>query len=411
MGPAKKAVAKKQVEESSEDLDSSEEEDKKKITQKKPIRKSSSVSKNSTSRKQSTASNTKKAVNTKAKAAPKKVVEEDSDDESDDESEETPAVTKKPAKAAPAKKKSAKVESSESEEEEEEEESEEVKPVASKKARKESDVVVHARKNSGGLANMTKQQPKTDAGNTDMLHNEVIVKGLPFTATEDDIWTYFAECGEVASINLLKGYDGASKGCGFVRFVDGSSVAAAEACSGSDFGGRKIFVEMTKPKNQRDQGQGRNFNDDRKGGDFGAPRERRQHSNEEQTVFVGNLSFNTDVDKLWEFFGPCGNIKDVRIGKRPDGSSRGFAHIEFDSTDGVSKAMGYAGRKLDGRALNVDSSTKKSGDGGNARGGFGGGRGGFGGGRGGGRGGRPNDEGLNARKGNIDLNAANACVE
>merc|ERR1712151_419001 len=385
MGPAKKAVAKKQVEESSEDLDSSEEEDKKKITQKKPIRKSSSVSKNSTSRKQSTASNTKKAVNTKAKAAPKKVVEEDSDDESDDESEETPVVTKKPAKAAPAKKKSAKVESSESEEEEEEEEeeSEEVKPVATKKARKESDVVVQARKNSGGLANMTKEQPKTDGGNTGMLHNEVIVKGLPFSATEDDIWNYFAECGEVASINLLKGYDGASKGCGFVRFVDGSSVAAAEACSGADFNGRKIFVEMTKPKAQRDQGQGRNFNDDRKGGDFGAPRERRQHSNEEQTVFVGNLSFNTDVDKLWEFFGPCGNIKDVRIGKRPDGSSRGFAHIEFDSTDGVRKAMGYAGRKLDGRALNVDSSTKKSGDGGNARGGFGGGQGGFGGGRGG----------------------------
>merc|ERR1711976_581652 len=125
----------------------------------------------------------------------------------------------------------------------------------------------------------------------------------------------------------------------------------------------------------------------------------------------GNLSFNTDVDKLWEFFEPCGNIKDVRIGKRPDRSSRGFAHIEFDSTDGVAQAMTYAGRKLDGRALNVDSSTKKSGDGGNARGGFGGGRGGFGGGRGGARGGRPNDEGLNARKGNIDLNAQNACVE
>merc|ERR1712139_248535 len=176
---------------------------------------------------------------------------------------------------------------------------------------------------------------------------------------------------------------------------------------------------MTKPKEQRDQGQGRNFNDDRKGGDFGAPRERRQHSNEDQTVFVGNLSFNTDVDKLWGFFEPCGNIKDVRIGKRPDGSSRGFAHIEFDSTEGVTQAMTYVGRKLDGRALNVDSSTKKSGDGGNAggnRGGFGGGRGGFGGGRGGGgfgggRGGRPYDEGLNARKGNIDFSAQNACHE
>jgi len=396
--PAKKAV--KKQESSSEDLDSDEEDDKKKIAQKKVIRKASSVSK------KSSVSNTKKAKNTKAKAAPKKVVEESSEEESDEESEEAPVVAKKTAKA-PAKKASAKVEESESEEESSEEE---VKPTK-KASRKESDAVKAARKSSGGLGNITKEAPKTDGGNTGMLHNEVIVKGLPFTATEDDIWAYFGECGEVASINLLKGYDGSSKGCGFVRFVDGASVPAAEACSGSDFGGRKIFVEMTKPKAQRDQGQGRNFNDDRRGGDFGAPRERRQHSNEDQTVFVGNLSFNTDVDKLWEFFGPCGNIKDVRIGKRPDGSSRGFAHIEFDATDGVSKAMGYAGRKLDGRALNVDSSTKKSGDGGNARGGFGGGRGGFGGGRGGGRGGRPNDEGLNARKGNIDLHATNACHE
>lgn len=255
-----------------------------------------------------------------------------------------------------------------------------------------------------------------------MLHNEVIVKGLPFTATEDDIWTYFGECGEVASINLLKGYDGSSKGCGFVRFVDGATVPAAEALSGSDFGGRKIFVEMTKPKEQRDAGQGRNFNE---GGDsgYGAPREQRRHSNENETVFVGNLSFNTDVDKLWEFFGPCGNIKDVRVGKRPDGSSRGFAHIEFDSAEGVEKAMGYVGRKLDGRALNVDSSTKKAdgaggrgggfgGGRGGDRGGFGGGRGGgFGGGRGGSRGGRGGDEGLNARKGNIDFSAQNECRE
>merc|ERR1719421_512230 len=113
----------------------------------------------------------------------------------------------------------------------------------------------------------------------------------------------------------------------------------------------------------------------------------RQHSNEESTVFVGNLGFNTEADKLWELFEPCGVIRDVRIGKKPDGSSRGFAHIEFESKEAADKAMGFAGRKLDGRMLNVDSSGSRS-SGGN-RGGFGGGNrgGGFRGGRGGGRGG------------------------
>merc|ERR1712048_55243 len=177
--------------------------------------------------------------------------------------------------------------------------------------------------------------------------------------------------------------------------------------------------EQTKPKEQRNPNQGRDWNKgaDRQNNQYthDGDRPARNHSNEECTVFVGNLSFNTEVDKLWDLFGPCGNIKDVRLGKKPDGSSRGFAHIEFDSEEAAQKAMGMAGRKLDGRALNVDSSTKKSGGAGGA-GGFGGNRGGSAGrggrgGFGGGRGGRPMDEGLAARKGHIDLRAKNQCME
>jgi len=244
----------------------------------------------------------------------------------------------------------------------------------------------------------------------------VIVKGLPFAATEDDIRAYFAECGEITRVNLLKGFDGRSKGCCFITFEENQSVATAESWNASDFDGRKVFIEQTKPKEQRDPGQGRTWNNDRQagGGEFSRPQ--RNHSNEECTVFVGNLSFNTEEDKLWDLFGACGTIKDVRIGKKPDGMSRGFAHIEFESEDSAKAALGYVGRKLDGRSLNVDTSTKKSGGDGGNRGGFGGdrGRGGFGGGRGGrggGRGGRPFDEGLAARKGHIDFNARNSCVE
>jgi len=195
-------------------------------------------------------------------------------------------------------------------------------------------------------------------------------------------------------------------------------------------GGRKVFIEQTKPKEARDQGQGRNWNESTSRGGYTQQGDRpaRSHTNEESTVFVGNLSFTTEVDQLYDLFGPCGNIKDVRLGKKPDGSSRGFAHIEFDAEDAATKAMGMAGRKLDGRALNVDTSTKKAGgdaggrggfggDRGGSRGGFGGGRGGdrggsrggFGGGRGGGRGGF--DEGLAARKGHVDLNQRNQCME
>lgn len=64
---------------------------------------------------------------------------------------------------------------------------------------------------------------------------------------------------------------------------------------------------------------------------------------------------------------------------------KGFAHIDFESADGVQNAIAKNGIEFEGRELKVDASQAKSGGGGGGRGGYGGGRGG---GRGGSRGGR-----------------------
>merc|ERR1712151_237269 len=348
------------------------------------------------------------------KAPAKKKESSDDSDDSDEMDEEpvkkAPAPVKVPAKKAPAKKQ----ESSSDEESEEEETEEEVKPKKASKKNSVASLQEKVRKDSGNLSNLVSAKNAEVRYPADRNNNEVIIRGLPFSATEDDVTNFFAECGEISRINLLRNYDGSSKGLGFVTFVENSAVCFAEDLSESEFGGRQVFIEQTKPKEQRNPGQGRDWNrgNDRqqRQASHEGDRPARNHSNEECTVFVGNLSFNTEVDKLWDLFGPCGNIKDVRLGKKPDGSSRGFAHIEFDSEEAAQKAMSMAGRKLDGRQLNVDSSTKKSGGGGGGRGGFGGDRGGGRGGFRGGRGGFGGDEGLAARKGHIDLSAKNQCM-
>ena len=48
---------------------------------------------------------------------------------------------------------------------------------------------------------------------------EVYVRGISYDATEDDLKELFTECGEVDSVNLLKGPNGMSKGIAFVRFT------------------------------------------------------------------------------------------------------------------------------------------------------------------------------------------------
>ena len=82
---------------------------------------------------------------------------------------------------------------------------------------------------------------------------EIIVKGLSYEAAEDDIQTYFGECGEITRINLLKNPDGSSKGLAFIRFSDEASMNSALQCDGNTFMDFNLKIEKTKPREQRDQ--------------------------------------------------------------------------------------------------------------------------------------------------------------
>ena len=94
-----------------------------------------------------------------------------------------------------------------------------------------------------------------------------------------------------------------------------------------------------------------------------------------------------------KFFKDCGKILDVRIAKKPDGKLKGFAHIDFENSEAVDKAVEKNGQELQGRALKIDKS--QGGKGG--AGGSGGKRGGPGG-RGRGKGREPVDPLAKARK-------------
>jgi RNA recognition motif-containing protein len=227
--------------------------------------------------------------------------------------------------------------------------------------------------------------------------SEVLVRSLPFKASEGDIEEHFGQFGQIGSLNLLKNPDGTSKGICFVRFDEDSAMQQAIDSSGADFMGRKIVVEKTKPREERDTGSfggrggergGRDFGDrrdnfrgrDNRDNDFRGGRDardggrdrrdrddHRERSRERErrddrgsggsqskTIFVGNLNFSTSEDALREFFEDCGGIKDVRITTKPDGSSKGFAHIEFNDEKACQKALKRNDEKVEGRRIRVD---------------------------------------------------------
>ena len=112
-------------------------------------------------------------------------------------------------------------------------------------------------------------------------------------------------------------------------------------------------------------------------------------------LFVGNLSFRTTQDELFDLFTQYGAVESVAIiNDRETGQPRGFAFVEMANGDEAEAAIAALnGTELGGRAINVNEARPRPEGGGGSRGGGGGfsrgGRGGSGGGdgRGGARGG------------------------
>lgn len=74
-------------------------------------------------------------------------------------------------------------------------------------------------------------------------------------------------------------------------------------------------------------------------------------------VFVGNLSFNTDQDRLREAFAAAGQVVSVHVGTdRETGRSRGFAFVEFSNDEQAQNAITrFNDFELDGRKLRVNA--------------------------------------------------------
>lgn len=93
---------------------------------------------------------------------------------------------------------------------------------------------------------------------------------------------------------------------------------------------------------------------------------------QQNQLFVGNMSFNTEESDLEQHFGQFGKITEIKIPKdRESGRKRGFAFITFDSQSSAEAALSMNGKELDGREIRVNIAEGKK----DSRGGGNGGRG------------------------------------
>ncbi|GIM11964.1 hypothetical protein Vretimale_15398, partial [Volvox reticuliferus] len=299
--------------------------------------------------------------------------DDDSDDDDDDDEDGDAKMTeaKKAAPAPAAKRKQDdddEDDEDDSDEEDEEEEKEEEKEEPTPKP-----VAKKQRLDLAGNAAATNGHSGESA--------RVFVGNLSWGATEDHLRSHFKDCGKI--VNVRMGVDpttGRSRGFAHVEFADAAQAQKAVSKAGTEIEGRAIKVEITQPRNQ-------SFGSGGGGGGGGA----NAGDIDGTTIFVKGFDVNYGSEDdiraaLEETFGGCGTIKSIRMpSDREAGTLKGFAYIEFDSTEAKNAAGELDGSEAVGGYLKVDVNVIRRDNSGGGRGGRGGGRGGFGG-RDGGRG-------------------------
>eukprot|EP00747_Dinoflagellata_sp_TGD_P210087 gnl/TRDRNA2_/TRDRNA2_83417_c0_seq1.p1 gnl/TRDRNA2_/TRDRNA2_83417_c0~~gnl/TRDRNA2_/TRDRNA2_83417_c0_seq1.p1 ORF type:complete len:351 (+),score=109.18 gnl/TRDRNA2_/TRDRNA2_83417_c0_seq1:77-1054(+) len=78
----------------------------------------------------------------------------------------------------------------------------------------------------------------------------VVVKGLSYSVTDEDLMDVFKKCGTGPSgVKVLMNREtGASRGMAFVDFEDGAAVDEAMKLTGTSLKGRSFFIDYAKPR-------------------------------------------------------------------------------------------------------------------------------------------------------------------
>ena len=90
-----------------------------------------------------------------------------------------------------------------------------------------------------------------------MAGKKLYVGNLPYTATEENVRSFFEGCGEITAVQICADKEtGRAKGFGFVEFIDDASAEKGLERNGDYLQGesgdpRAVNIDIAKPKEKR----------------------------------------------------------------------------------------------------------------------------------------------------------------
>ncbi|XP_050427803.1 TAR DNA-binding protein 43-like [Adelges cooleyi] len=154
------------------------------------------------------------------------------------------------------------------------------------------------------------EKDKIEDDDNSVSDMDLVVLGLPWKVTEDDLKSYFSKFGQVEYTQIKTDPNGKSKGYGFVRFKHKKSQV-------------RVMLER--------------HNIEGRWCDVRIPNSKDKHVNKvPRKVFIGQVSEDVDEEALKNYFIQFGEISDLFL-PRPH---RGFAFVTFTDPMSAQKVIG-----------------------------------------------------------------------
>ncbi|KAK6916421.1 Polyadenylate-binding protein/Hyperplastic disc protein [Dillenia turbinata] len=161
--------------------------------------------------------------------------------------------------------------------------------------------------------------------------NNVFVKSLSESTTDEDLKITFGEFGTITSAVVMRDGDGKSKCFGFVNFENVDDAArAVEALNGKKFDDKEWYVGKAQKKSEREFELKLRFEQSMK-----EAVDKYQGVN----LYIKNLDDSISDDNLKELFSQFGTITSCKVMRDPNGMSRGSGFVAFSTPEEASKAM------------------------------------------------------------------------
>ncbi|GAB2228346.1 hypothetical protein Droror1_Dr00010181 [Drosera rotundifolia] len=183
---------------------------------------------------------------------------------------------------------------------------------------------------------LRKQERESSLNNTKF--NNVYVKNLSDSTTDEDLNKIFGEFGVITSAVVMRDGDGKSKGFGFVNFeIADDAARAVDALNGKKFDDKEWYVGRAQKKSEREQELKGKFEQSMK-----EALDKYQGAN----LYIKNLDDSIDDEKLKDLFSEYGKITSCKVMRDPSGVSMGSGFVAFSTPEEASRALGEMNSKM-----------------------------------------------------------------